>query len=310
MSARAGESSHYHPYEQGIYLKNTTYSTISGNTTDHNTCIGIRLTNGSNYNLVSNNISYSNYSVVETDAAGIETTGASYNTIINNVTYSNEDSGINIYVNSSLVCSPPTTLSSETSATKTATMASTSTIHPTIPLSATRSMAMVRSGLTLKAKPATGSHHTMMANNISAGNGFTPPAGSFGGNLRVDSASVNRDDHRLQPLQPRERHSSDHLERYQLYLSGSVPCCCTDTGSAWAGRRSTLCGSGPVCPAADRGALRRRRNFRQLLPQRRIAGDRQRQCGCSQPASHRHRWQQPHRRSGNPKHRRRRAHLR
>ena len=97
----AGASSLFHPYEQGIYLKNTTNSTVSGNITDHNTCIGIRLLNNSNYNLVSNNISFSNYSVVETDAAGIELTGASNNTIINNITYSNEDSGINMYVNSS-----------------------------------------------------------------------------------------------------------------------------------------------------------------------------------------------------------------
>ena len=39
----AGVTSLNHPYEQGIYLRNTTYSTISGNTTDYNTCIGIRV---------------------------------------------------------------------------------------------------------------------------------------------------------------------------------------------------------------------------------------------------------------------------
>ncbi|MBK7455207.1 MAG: right-handed parallel beta-helix repeat-containing protein [Anaerolineales bacterium] len=94
----AGATSTTHPYEQGIYLKSTTHSTITGNTTDHNTCIGIRLLINSNYNMVSNNLSFSNFSIVESDAAGIETTGSSYNTIINNVTYSNEDSGINIYV--------------------------------------------------------------------------------------------------------------------------------------------------------------------------------------------------------------------
>ena len=93
----AGATSPTHPYEQGIYLRNTTYSTITGNTTDHNTCIGIRVTTGGN-NLISNNISYSNYSVIESDAAGIELTGSSYNTVINNITYSNEDSGINVYL--------------------------------------------------------------------------------------------------------------------------------------------------------------------------------------------------------------------
>ena len=41
----AGATSTTHPYEQGIYMRNTTYSTITGNITDHNTCIGIRLVN-------------------------------------------------------------------------------------------------------------------------------------------------------------------------------------------------------------------------------------------------------------------------
>ena len=99
--SNSGVTSTTHPYEQGIYLRSTTYSTITGNTTDHNTCIGIRLVLNSDYNLVSNNVSFSNYSVVETDAAGIEMTGTSHNTIINNITYSNEDSGINIYVHDS-----------------------------------------------------------------------------------------------------------------------------------------------------------------------------------------------------------------
>jgi parallel beta-helix repeat protein len=93
----AGVTSATHPYEQGIYLRGTTDSTINGNTTDHNTCIGIRLV-GSDRNVVSKNVSFSNYSIVETDAAGIELTGSSYNTVIHNITYSNEDSGINVYV--------------------------------------------------------------------------------------------------------------------------------------------------------------------------------------------------------------------
>ena len=41
----------------GIYLRATTDSIVSGNTTDHNTMDGIRLNTGSNYNTVSNNIS-------------------------------------------------------------------------------------------------------------------------------------------------------------------------------------------------------------------------------------------------------------
>ena len=92
----AGVTSPTHPYEQGIYTRNTSYSTISGNITDYNTCIGIRVVGG-DHNLISNNTSFENFSLIETDAAGIELTGISYNTVINNLVYSNEDSGINLY---------------------------------------------------------------------------------------------------------------------------------------------------------------------------------------------------------------------
>ncbi len=45
---------------------------------------------------------------------------------------------------------------------------------------------MVRLGLTLKANPGTGSDDDTSINNIISENGFTPPSGSWGGNLRVD----------------------------------------------------------------------------------------------------------------------------
>jgi hypothetical protein len=187
---RSGESSLFHPYEQGIYLKNTTYSTISNNITDHNTCIGIRLTNGSNYNLVSYNLSHSNYSFVETDAAGIETTGASYNTIINNITYSNEDSGINIYVNPAGLASTYNlvigNLSYENGDHG---IDVNNSPFNTIVGNTVHGNGTV--GINVEGEASTGSHHTILANNITAGNGFSPPAGSFGGSLRVDSASVN-----------------------------------------------------------------------------------------------------------------------
>ena len=82
-------------------MDGTTYSTITGNITDHNSCIGIRLKGGSNYNTVSLNVSFANTSpdgADKTDAAGIEMTGSSHNTIIHNITYGNEDTGINLYV--------------------------------------------------------------------------------------------------------------------------------------------------------------------------------------------------------------------
>ncbi len=193
--SHSGASSLYHPYEQGIYLKGSTYSTISGNITDHNTCIGIRLHINSNNNLVSNNISFSNYSVIETDAAGIETSGSSYNTIINNVTYNNEDSGINIYLYKSdtvpIITVPSThnlvidNLSYENGdhGIDTNNSPYNTYIGNTVQGNGTV-------GINVEGESGTGSTNTTLFNNIISGNGFTPPTGSFGGNLRVDSASI------------------------------------------------------------------------------------------------------------------------
>ncbi len=58
---------------EGIYLTGTTNSTISGNTSDHNSFHGIRLINGSDNNLVSNNILFANAKQYQRDAAGIRT---------------------------------------------------------------------------------------------------------------------------------------------------------------------------------------------------------------------------------------------
>ena len=191
--SNAGVTSATHPYEQGIYLRGTTFSTITGNTTDHNTCIGIRLVGGGN-NLISKNVSFSNYSVVETDAAGIELTGSSDNTVINNITYSNEDSGINVYLWTPALPAPP--------------VASTNNLiignlsyengdhgidtnnspYNTVIGNTVQGNGTV--GINFEGEPGTGSHHATVMNNISVGNGFTPPTGSFGGNLRVDSESI------------------------------------------------------------------------------------------------------------------------
>jgi parallel beta-helix repeat protein len=186
----SGVTSTTHPYEQGIYLKTTTYSTISGNIADHNTCIGIRLLNNSNNNLVSNNISFSNYSVIETDAAGIETTGSSYNTIIDNITYSNEDSGINIYVNSSTKVQSTYNLVIDNLSYENGDHGIDTNNSPYNTYIGNTVHGNGTTGINVEGEATTGSHHTTLVNNISAGNGFAPPAGSFGGDLRVDSASV------------------------------------------------------------------------------------------------------------------------
>ena len=83
----------------GIYFNNTDNSIITGNTTDHNSQDGIRLTGGSSGNLVSNNVSFGNAEQWQRNATGIQVTGlgSDSNTIINNITYANEDSGIQCY---------------------------------------------------------------------------------------------------------------------------------------------------------------------------------------------------------------------
>jgi uncharacterized repeat protein (TIGR02543 family) len=187
----AGVTSLFHPYTQGIYLRGTTYSTISGNITDHNTCIGIRLINNSNHNLVSNNVSFENFSVVETDAAGIETTGSSYNTIINNITYSNEDSGINIYVYSATGLASTHNLVIGNLSYENGDHGIDVNNSPYNTLVGNTVQGNGTVGINVEGETATGSHDTTIANNISVGNGFTPPSGSFAGNLRVDPASIS-----------------------------------------------------------------------------------------------------------------------
>ncbi|MBK7801800.1 MAG: VCBS repeat-containing protein [Chloracidobacterium sp.] len=188
--SNAGVTSPTHPYEQGIYLRGTTYSEISGNTTDHNTCIGIRLVLNSDHNLVSNNISFANFSVVETDAAGIELTGSSYNTVIHNVVYSNEDSGINVYVHDLGVASSHNLIAGNLSYENGDHGIDTNNSpYNTVIGNTAHGNGTV--GINFEGEPATGSHHAVIRNNISSRNGYTPPTGSFGGNLRVDTASVD-----------------------------------------------------------------------------------------------------------------------
>ena len=66
---------------EGIYLNSTTNSTISGNTTDYNRNHGIRLTNGSSNNLVSDNVTFGNAQETIRDASEIQLTGTGLPTI-------------------------------------------------------------------------------------------------------------------------------------------------------------------------------------------------------------------------------------
>jgi parallel beta-helix repeat protein len=88
-------------HRNGIYLSTTTDSTISGNTTDHNTLDGIKLTTGSNNNMVNNNTSFGNAEQPSGNACGINVlSNSNYNTILHNITYANQDTGLNFYTGS------------------------------------------------------------------------------------------------------------------------------------------------------------------------------------------------------------------
>src|SRR6266487_1808290 len=81
---------------QGIYLINTTDSSVVGNTTDHNSDTGIYLTTGDSGIEIRGNTSFANARVYTRAATGIDVRSAG-NTVVGNVTYGNEDSGIQLY---------------------------------------------------------------------------------------------------------------------------------------------------------------------------------------------------------------------
>jgi parallel beta-helix repeat protein len=81
----------------GIYLYNTTDSTVSGNTTYLNSSHGIDVEGASSNIVVSNNTSYGNAYEAGRIANGIMIQGSSTNiTVVHNTTYNNEDTGIGL----------------------------------------------------------------------------------------------------------------------------------------------------------------------------------------------------------------------
>ncbi len=81
----------------GIKLSGVIASTISGNTTDHNSDAGIYASSSSNGNLFSHNTSFANARGYVRAAAGIDLRGSTGNVLDGNVVHDNEDSGINIW---------------------------------------------------------------------------------------------------------------------------------------------------------------------------------------------------------------------
>lgn len=175
---------------QGIVLNNTKNSIVSNNMTDHNTCIGIRIINGSDYNLISNNTSFANASIVVRDAAGIELNGASHNLVINNVAYGNEDSGINVYWNqgTQVMSSYNVLVGNLTYGNGDHGIDHNHSPYNTVIGNTIQGNGTV--GLNFEGStPETGSHHATVYNNIIVENGYTPVTGAFGGNIRVDRVS-------------------------------------------------------------------------------------------------------------------------
>ena len=84
----------------GIRLTGTTDSTVSGNTSDHNSDYGILLTDSSTRDVVSGNTTFNNAEGYQRAAAGIRQYRSPGNTVAGNVSHDNEDSGIESYTGS------------------------------------------------------------------------------------------------------------------------------------------------------------------------------------------------------------------
>jgi parallel beta-helix repeat protein len=177
----------------GIYLTSATYSTIKGNTTDHNSLDGIRLANGSNFNEVSNNISYSNSTVLTRQATGINVISNSHdNTILHNIVYLNEDTGLNFYTgaNHNFVVGNLSYANGDHGIDNNGAPAN-MFIGNTV-------VGNVTVGINLEEDTpfTTGSGGATLANNVSVDNGYLKlengqfVTGSNPGNIRVDSSSI------------------------------------------------------------------------------------------------------------------------
>jgi parallel beta-helix repeat protein len=175
----------------GIYLNETTNSTINLNTTDHNYGDGIRL-NGSSSNTVSNNISYGNATLFGSFATGINLLNSAHNVIARNITYANEDTGLNFYSGSSynLVILNLTYGNSDHGIDNNASPYNTlisNTVHGNVTV-----------GINFEHDDAGNpSDHATLVNNISVENGYRHQVGSpdpltvsHPGNIRVDEEST------------------------------------------------------------------------------------------------------------------------
>ena len=172
----------------GIYLRVTTDSVISGNTSDHNAADGIRLAAGSDRNTVSNNTSFANATGSVRDAEGINVLTSNYNTIIHNVVYANEDSGLNFYTGShdNLVVGNLTYGNADHGIDNNA--------APNQVIVGNTVQGNVTVGINLEGSTSPGSGGATVANNVMVDNGLLRLAGGgtsggSAGNIRVDAQS-------------------------------------------------------------------------------------------------------------------------
>lgn len=163
---------------RGIRLSGTSNSTVSHNTTDHNSDAGIALSGTSNANVVTGNLSFANARGYTRAAAGFDLRDGTGNVVTSNVSHDNEDSGYNIWTGTSgaLVSDNVSYKNGDHgidihNATNAAIVANTVTSN-------------VDSGIEMTT--STGTH---LANNIATDNGINSPRTS--GNLRADSASIS-----------------------------------------------------------------------------------------------------------------------
>ena len=269
----------------GIYLNVTTDSVISGNTTDHNTMDGIRLNNGSNYNTVSNNVSFGNAESTVRNATGINVLASNYNTIIHNVVYANEDSGLNFYTGSSynLVVGNLTYGNGDHGIDNNA--------APNNVFIGNTVQGNVTVGINLEGASSPGSGGATVVNNIMVDNGLLRLVGggtSTGGRgqhpRRRQSLAGTTLDYNLYYLSPAEGGTSrSWVERQRLHVAGSLQGSATGAGDPRPAGRPA---SSPRRPRSHsdryRGAVQRRHQHRRLPPDGWFAGDRQRQLKCSQ----------------------------
>ena len=174
----------------GIFFTNTDDSTITGNTTDHNSQDGIRLTGGSAGNLVSDNVSFANAEEWERNATGIQVTGAGSdnNTLIHNITYANEDSGLQFYAGAqdNLAIGNLTYGNGDHGIDNNAAPGNT-IVGNTV-------QGNVTAGINLEGSSSPGSGGATLANNIAVDNGLRlQSSGTASGqptNIRVDAQSI------------------------------------------------------------------------------------------------------------------------